>query len=582
MGFLDGLPVYGEQPAASSAPAAGAPFLSTLPGYGDTAPRAAANDSLLPASPYGATDAALHGMTFGLSDAANAALDAGSRYLRGQTPNFDYAQAAREIQRGREAYEGQSPFASAAANLTGAFASGAPNLVARAVTPLGKIAVGALTGAGIGGVQGAADNNASVGDALSGAQSGAQTGALVGGGIPAAATAARTLMPGLTPAAQALRAAGVEPPPGAAAGGLPAVAEELLGKIPIIGAPVQTGRQAAAHQLGAALADQNQNFNRDTINRGLGYVGEALDPNTQIGHPAVAEMARKIGAAYDAAIPTAGGPITPQLTQDISSIQANAKLGMGADHARRLDDMVQKYVLDRASNGALTGQAFKDADSDLGREAAGMFSGNSSPDDRKLGRAIQSVQGELRNWLVQVSPANAADIQAANKGWAELLRIQNAAGRAGTNGGEFTPEQLMAASRKYANPAQFARGGALMQDVAGDALLQRGSLTSAGRQVLPSVGPINPAGAHGTGIGTSLLGADIIERALEHVGSGNIPAMAALGSVYPALMGAYSNTGRGLLNSAMARAPGLLNPIGSLSPLAVQQDVGRRNGLLPQ
>ena len=556
-------------------PNAAVPQWQAAPIAQDAAVARASNDSLLPASPYGATDAALHGMTFGLSDAANAGIDAGYRYLSGQTPNFDYAQAAREIQRGREAYQGQAPFTNAAANLAGAAASGAPRLVAGAAGPIGQIVRGTLTGAGIGGIQGAADNNTSVSDALSGAASGAETGAAIGGGLPVGVAAARGLMPGLTPAAQALRAVGVQPTPGNASGGLPAIAEDLLGKVPILGAPVQVGRAAAFGQFQDALANQNQNFNRHTINRGLGYIGEALDPDTPVGHPAVAEMARKVGAAYDAAIPNAGGAITPQLTQDIGAIQANAKLGMSADHARRLDGMVQQYVFDRVNNGTLSGQAFKDAESDLGREAAGMFSGNSSPDDRKLGRAIQSVQGSLRGWIAQVSPQNAADIQNANNAWSELLRVQNAAGRAAKNGGEFTPEQLLAASQKYANPAQFARGGALLQDVASNGLMQRSALANAGKQAIPTVGPISPTGAHGTGIGTSLLGADIIERALEHFGAGNIPMMAAIGSIYPGLMGAYSNAGRGLLNSAISRAPGLLSPIPAMSPLIVQQDVGR-------
>jgi hypothetical protein len=86
---------------------------------------------------------------------------------------FDYPQASREIQRGREAYAGANPWANGLLNLAGGVAMAGPSVGARAAAEapslLGQVWRGALTGTGMGAVQGAADQSSSVGDALLGA-----------------------------------------------------------------------------------------------------------------------------------------------------------------------------------------------------------------------------------------------------------------------------------------------------------------------------------------------------------------------------------------------------------------------------
>lgn len=398
-----------------------------------------------------------------------------------------------------------------------------------------------------------------------------EMGGAVGGAIPAIGGAARALLPGPTSAMQTLRAAGIEPNPGATMGGLPAVTENLLGKFPIVGPQIQAGRTRAMGQLNDALATKNVDFNRDVINqKALAPIGEALSPDTAVGHPMVAEAADKLSKAYQAAIPAAGGKVDQQLLDDLANLSGNAKLSLPGDAARRFEDRLQQHVLNRVdNNGAMSGQAFKDAETDLGQASREQFAGNSSPDDRKLGRALQQAQGAVRDWLGRVSPENADAIQAANEGWKALLRVQNAAGRAGNNGGEFTPQQLLAATKKYAASGQFERGNAFMQDMAQNAMLDRNALMSAGKQGLQSPS----ATGHDAGVGISVVAA---EHLLEHPTMGTA---LALGAAYPTLGALYSNAGRSIANRMTVGGRGLLNlPI---SPLAAQI-AARHGGLLSQ
>lgn len=525
-----------------------------------TTPKAAAStDSLLPAADYGATDAAVHGMTFGLSDAARAGLIAMGRYLSGDSPEFDYPQAAKEMQRGREAYANRSPVANFAANLVGG-ATSLPLMGARAVAaasgPVGRIGAGMLTGGATGAIQGAADNSDSIGNAITGAERGGAIGAGVGAAIPAATT----LVPGMTAASQALRAQGVEPAPGNAMGGLPSVVENLLSKLPIVGAPIQAGRQAAQQQFQSAVGQRSQDFQQGAINRVLGHVGETLDPATGLGNPAIAEMADKVGQAYQSAVPAAGAPLDSAAQSTINNAIANAKLSLPADRATQFENFVNGKILGQVQNGTLPGQAFKDAESDLGKEVRSAFSGNSTSDERKLGSAFGDLQGHLRDWLQRTNPASAADIAAANRAYREMLPVQYAAG--GALDGSFTPMTLGTAARTIGGRTSFARGAAPMQDFAQDAADQQRALADLGATLRPGSG----TGGHGAGAGMtgSLLMADLAERMLEHPHG---PALAAAAIGYPLLAGIYSNGGRHLVNAGLDQAGGLLNQAAPLSPL---------------
>jgi hypothetical protein len=136
-----------------------------------------------------------------------------------------------------------------------------------------------------------------------------------------------------------------------------------------------------------------------------------------------------------------------------------------------------------------------------------------------------------------------------------MLRVQTAAARPGGEPGVFSPDQLQSAVRQL-DPTRlkgaYARGNALMQDFAdyASAALKPPSLGAAG---------------HGAGVAGGLLAGGALEHFLS-----DPKAAAALAAAYPVLAGLYSNTGRALLNPAIAGLSALGPRLGALTPLAAQ------------
>jgi hypothetical protein len=92
-------------------------------------------------------------------------------------------------------------------------------------------------------------------------------------------------------------------------------------------------------------------------------------------------------------------------------------------------------------------------------------------DQRGLGRAVQGVHDALSDLVKRTNPAVADELSNIDRAYAMQLRLENAAGRAGTAGrsGVFTPAQLDAAVRDLDSSLRgraYARGDALLQDFA--------------------------------------------------------------------------------------------------------------------
>lgn len=296
--------------------------------------------------------------------------------------------------------------------------------------------------------------------------------AAMGGVFGAAAPAllsglARLISPNTPPAVKALMAEGVNPTPGQVLGGAINRAEQGLTSVPGVGDVIKSARRETVAE-----------FDRGAINRVLGHVGETLE-SPSIDRGAISEMQQKVRDAYNAAVPNAGARFDQQVVTDLANLRQLTQ-SLPQDLSNTFDKTLQRSVFQRMSpNGSLTGQAFKDAETELGQEARALLGNqNSSPWDRKLGDAYREAQSTLRTWLARANPAAAPEIQKANAAWAEMLRVQNASGRAGAEPGLFSPAQLQAAAKKYSSEAQFTGGRALMGDYA-----------DAGRQVLGNTVP---------------------------------------------------------------------------------------------
>jgi hypothetical protein len=202
--------------------------------------------------------------------------------------------------------------------------------------------------------------------------------------------------------------------------------------------------------------------------------------------------------------------------------------------ADELQGLIQANVLDRAKNGYLIPEDLKGAVSELGRKASGYIS-DPAFDNRELGQALQKAHEALRDAIARQAPKNAANgLRAADTAYANLLRVQRAAGSVAAEDGIFSPAQLQNAVRALEpTKSRFAKGTALMQD-----------LSDAGRSVLAQKTP-------DSGTAGRLLPAAIAGGAAG--GAVTINPWLALGAV-PAL--AYTATGQRALSNLLTGRQG--------------------------
>jgi hypothetical protein len=230
--------------------------------------------------------------------------------------------------------------------------------------------------------------------------------------------------------------------------------EQGLGSIPIAGDLIKAARSRSVNQLNVGLG----NWVLDPI----GGMVEAREP----GREMVREVQRKASDAYNNAVPAAGGALDQTAINDLADLRARAATlapGRGDQFNAMLDQYVTPHI--DPTTGVMTGQGFKDAESDLGKAANSIFSGNSTSDERGLGDHLRETQTVLRDWLERVSPAQAPQIQAANATWARLKRFEAAAGRPNADPGTIQPLGFDAAVRAYMPKSRVAGGTALGQDI---------------------------------------------------------------------------------------------------------------------
>src|SRR6185312_11767615 len=365
------------------------------------------------------------------------------------------------------------------------------------------------------------------------------TGAAAGAVAPAVVgSVARVIAPNAaTGQAAQLMEAGVTPTPGQILGGTANRVEEAAQSIPLVGDAIKAAR-------GRAVAD----FNRATIDQALAPIGEKLGSDTPLGREAITEMHDKIGAAYDKLLPQLKAQADPQWVGNMRNlIQGTQQGALAPDLANKFQSTIQNTILRRMSpSGGMTGQGFKDAESELGK-LANSYSTSALASERDLGGAFKQAQAELRDLLMRSNPDHAEQLANINQAFGNAVRVEGAAARIGSDQGVFTPAQMLSSVRQ-ADPSvrkgAFARGEAPMQDFAeaGKAVLGnkvpdsgtpfRSAIIAAGPlAALYMHNPVSAIGAAGAGLGavgaytrpgTSLLARLLASRA---AGAGDVASL---------------------------------------------------------
>lgn len=357
---------------------------------------------------------------------------------------------------------------------------------------------------------------------------------VIGGGIAPtiAGAGARVVNPNVNPDVALLRAQGTNPTLGQTLGGAWNRIEEGLQSIPLVGDVVRGARTRA-----------NEGFNRTTINRALAPINQALPGNIPMGRQAVDYAHRTIDDAYNTLLPQLRVQADPQFAGNMQNLIQTAAGGLEPNYATVFHNNLRDRIFHRFTpNGGMTGRDFKTIESETGRLAR-EYSNSAIAGERELGRAFRQVQAEMRDLLVRSNPNHAQELSNINSAWANLIRVEVAAGKAGTKQGTFTPAQLAAAVRS-ADPSirknAYARGDAMMQD-----------LSDAGQAVLGSKVPDSGTPFRSmVGLGT-LGGGAYLEPSV------GIPTALGAGTI----AAAYSRPGQWLLGHLVATRPAAAAPV---------------------
>jgi hypothetical protein len=352
----------------------------------------------------------------------------------------------------------------------------------------------------------------------------------------------------INPNVQLLKSEGVTPTIGQALGGRWNALEEKAMSLPIAGDMIAGARGRALEQ-----------FNNAAINRASGKVGVNVEGT---GQGAVREAGDAISKTYDDAINMVKAVrFDQQFGQDLTQLKGMAQSltpPMRAKFNAKLDQVVAGRM---SGTGSMLGETYKKVDSEIGGLAA-KYGKSSVASEQELGDAFAQLQSLLKQQAMRSNPQAAELFKKADAGWANLVRVEGAAGAGKNAEGVFTPAQLNAAIRGADGSVRHravGRGTALMQD-----------LGNAGQQVIgnkvPNSFTTDRALIAGGGLGAYFL-------------DPSIPAsLLAAGAMYTKPMqGLLSGAVTARPQSAQAIADALRKASPALIPLGAQAGLSLLN-----
>lgn len=239
-------------------------------------------------------------------------------------------------------------------------------------------------------------------------------------------------------------------------GGAANTVEEKLMSVPLLGDMISGARSRSTEQI-----------NRAAYARALNPVGEKLPDDVALGRDAVSYIGEKLSDKYDDLLPKLTGRADQQFFGDLSNLRNMVQADDIMNPAEKavFDRIMKNTVENKFSQaGGVTGESLKVIESELGSRAAKLQAGDVS--QRQLADALKEAQAAIRSMVERSNPSYAESLKNINSGYANLLRVERAAG-AGESG-VFTPRQLSTAVKALdssKNKRAFARGNALMQDL---------------------------------------------------------------------------------------------------------------------
>ena len=321
------------------------------------------------------------GLTFGGADELLGVGAGLSSVLRGGEFS-PAAQATMEKFRGqRKQFKEEYPVTALASEIAGSVPTGlyagGKLLATQAAKQFPRLAPISLA-AGEGGAYGLLSAEGSVPERLPEAAIGTVAGGLLRG--------AGEYLPRVTEPARKLIAEKIEPTVGQAFGPLIKKAEERLGSVPILGDVIRGGQKEVI-----------ESFDNRIIEKALEPIGFKV-PAGKTGVEAMEAAEEALADSYRKAIPKAGLPDARPLQAKINEIvQDNTDLEKSVFEQlrKKLNKALAPSLFDEGF--AMSGEAIKKADSDLGTQAVGLMKNkNSTEDQKQMARALFRVSERFK------------------------------------------------------------------------------------------------------------------------------------------------------------------------------------------
>ncbi len=322
----------------------------------------------------------------------------------------------------------------------------------QAASLAGRMGVGAAVGAASAGLAPVADGNFADEKFKQVALGGA-----LGGALPAvAAGAGRIISPNASRNANLnlLKGEGVRPTVGQALGGRWNALEEKLTSVPLMGDGIASARLRSM-----------DDFNKAAINRATAPIGVKA---TKAGQAGVKEAGDAISDAYNSALgKITGVKLDPQFNTNLTQLRGMAQ-GLTSEMSNKFNRTLQEIVMRKVSpSGSILPDDYKEIDSELG-SILSQYGKSSSASEQEFATSVQQLQALLKQQMMRSNPAVAGELKAADKAWANLVRVEGAAKSGKNNEGMFTPAQLNMAVQSADDSVRkraVSRGNALMQDL---------------------------------------------------------------------------------------------------------------------
>lgn len=226
---------------------------------------------------------------------------------------------------------------------------------------------------------------------------------------------------------------------GVAAGAGGAVGGNLLTK-------GMTSLTSRAFQSAVELAPAKtiQAFNRDNANRALAYIGKKVPKRLKSGLEITDTVHKELSTAYDDIKPAIGGSADGTFDTAITAIKASATTSEKKAMYQEIADAVNLFK--DPTTGHYTGQGYKDASERLRYlvkqwSTKGAMQGDVAADD--MARAAEQARKNMQLMIQRHTPEAGQRLKQIERGWAHLVRIENASNRALKDEGVYTPGQYL-------------------------------------------------------------------------------------------------------------------------------------------